>query len=517
MIKINFGKIRVKLSWHNALIIAGLALLFTFVVIWLIKEGRILEQFPSEVQEVSVYLEYADRPADYSPQVNETFSVNLLIEPDNYIVQGIDLDVVFSDIDLWFIGGSVERANTEVVPYPFVIEQVSSQTRKIPLTVLSDWDDPGISQKSKILRLTFGRRTGNATQISLENLIVAAEGLDQSRAGVINLMIPETTAASPSPTLGPLPTLGPSPSPTLNPVSWKTDYVFLEADDFYIIADGQKYSADVNTVMVDSDPGDATYTTLEMIWDENNREMRLFMYFFADGEYWWSPELRTYNGQEWENWIYYKEKEYFKTSLGTVFTGDIDLNSTSSDPNNQYTGSIHFENLRLQAFLDQQPVSETLSFKVAFTGIDSEPTDKTNQVVQVSVFESGNSANYAHLVSTTTFDNNGHYHGSLVLPTSLHGLKIDVKIKGPKHLARRFNEIASWSSELDLTYRGLLPGDLPESGAGQDGVVNLHDMDVLVAAMADNNTQVADLNLDGVVNAFDLNLIRNTLLTRPDE
>ena len=132
----------------------------------------------------------------------------------------------------------------------------------------------------------------------------------------------------------------------LRPISWITDRVSLEADDFYIVANGEKYYANVEDVQVHSDPGSATYCSLEVEWQENGVEMRLYIYFNATQTHWWSDEIRTYDGQVSGEWIYYTGN-FFDSSIGTAFTGDIDL---QSDADNDYAGEIHFDNLTLQAF-----------------------------------------------------------------------------------------------------------------------------------------------------------------------
>jgi hypothetical protein len=131
-----------------------------------------------------------------------------------------------------------------------------------------------------------------------------------------------------------------------NPVSWsaRSGEVTLSADDFYIMANGTKYLGEGTNIDVHSDPGTSQYTTLELTWMENAVEMRLYIYFNSDGTSWWSNEMRTYNGMAGsaEDWIYYYDT-YFKTAVGSSFTGDLDVTSSMPLP-----GSIHFENLQLK-------------------------------------------------------------------------------------------------------------------------------------------------------------------------
>lgn len=138
----------------------------------------------------------------------------------------------------------------------------------------------------------------------------------------------------------------------LNSVNWSTNRVSLEAEDFFIIADEDTFYADVSNVDVHSDPGDSAYCSLEVTWQEKGVEMRLYIYFHADGQYWWSDEFRTYNGQSGPHvdWIYYYGT-FFRSPLGTAFTGDFE--KESSDTGNQYQGKLHFQDLNLQAFLNQ--------------------------------------------------------------------------------------------------------------------------------------------------------------------
>ncbi len=132
-------------------------------------------------------------------------------------------------------------------------------------------------------------------------------------------------------------------------ISWRTRTVSLESGGFYIKVDKVVYHDKNNTVRVHSDPGDSEYTTLEATWNENDREMRLNMYFASDGRDWWVTQVRTYNGQLRGDWIYY-EGPFFKTPLGSSYSGNVILRT---DKDSEYAGTVRFRGLELQAFIDQ--------------------------------------------------------------------------------------------------------------------------------------------------------------------
>lgn len=144
------------------------------------------------------------------------------------------------------------------------------------------------------------------------------------------------------------PTMPPPPPPgPVNAVSWRTSTVALMADDFWILADGQRFSSRNAMVAVHSDPGDPAYTTLELTWQENAREMRLFIYFHSDGVRWWSDEMRTYDAQPSGDWLYYLGT-FFETPVGGTFHGDIDLSRSVGDP---LHGELHIHGLSLTTTL----------------------------------------------------------------------------------------------------------------------------------------------------------------------
>ncbi len=138
-----------------------------------------------------------------------------------------------------------------------------------------------------------------------------------------------------------------SPSSINSPVSWTTSRVSLEADDMWLDIDGVVYRGNVTPSFLHSDPGDATYCSLEITWLEHGQEMRLFLYFGSDRGAWWSPEVRTYNGKKSNDWLYYRG-EFFRTPLGSTFTSStLTLRPTSAAGSQAF---LNFKNLRLRAF-----------------------------------------------------------------------------------------------------------------------------------------------------------------------
>jgi hypothetical protein len=134
-------------------------------------------------------------------------------------------------------------------------------------------------------------------------------------------------------------------SDTPGTLRWSTGTVSLAADDISIVAQGETFSPAGQSVDVNSDPGDKTYTTLELTWVERYVEMRLYIYFRADDQNWWAFEIRTYDGQPDGEWITYIDGPFFMTPLGQPFTAeDVTIHDASGD-------QITFRNLRLQAFL----------------------------------------------------------------------------------------------------------------------------------------------------------------------
>jgi len=109
-----------------------------------------------------------------------------------------------------------------------------------------------------------------------------------------------------------------------NQITWKTDVALLAAQGFSVQAGAKTFSA-LAPVKVVSDPGDATYRTLEATWMERGVEMRLTLYFAGDATSWWVSEIRAYDGNAAEaKWMTAIGK-WFDSPIGQAWTGDIDV------------------------------------------------------------------------------------------------------------------------------------------------------------------------------------------------
>lgn len=169
----------------------------------------------------------------------------------------------------------------------------------------------------------------------------------------------------------------PLPTPTNNSVNWVTPYAKLSASNFYINVDGNKLFVGSN-VSVRSDPGDDTYTDLELSWRENNVDMGMTFYFSMTNGVWKVTEVRTGDGNSPGTTLSYIG--FNGNSKGSPFTAN-NFNLISTDGR----GFVHFENLNLQAFLP-------LNLPVSPAGYILEPKPLTDAIRMSYV--AGNGSGY---------------------------------------------------------------------------------------------------------------------------
>lgn len=141
-----------------------------------------------------------------------------------------------------------------------------------------------------------------------------------------------------------------------NTISWSTPYAALKSNNFYIrIGDKKFYGKE--PIRISSDPG-TDKTTLEATWNENGVEMRLFMYFqkTSNGE-WEMYDLRSYNGSQQGDWIYYKDSLGNRISSVPGYHNYHD--KVTFVPTDGRDAEIYCDKCSINAFLkNEAPVSE---------------------------------------------------------------------------------------------------------------------------------------------------------------
>jgi hypothetical protein len=189
------------------------------------------------------------------------------------------------------------------------------------------------------------------------------------------------------------------------------------------------------------------------------------------------------------------------------------------------------------------PGQVKVRFRIKFMGIDTQKPDQQVKIQLKSGLMESVLGIFDHVnvsavnISTDPNRPNWVYQSEVItLPDTVStGYNAYyITIKGPKHLATRFcksvNQARPCSipqtkmsglclgcdgeiSEFDFTGYPLPGGDLPP----QDGVVNALDAVTLINCLGESSSnciEKADLNLDGIVNTLDINIMNNAIYTR---
>lgn len=174
-----------------------------------------------------------------------------------------------------------------------------------------------------------------------------------------------------------------------------------------------------------------------------------------------------------------------------------------------------------------------LNLALKFQGIVTKPKKTDAMKVKVGV---GGGSLKEPVFGTGSFtpDNEGIWHGSVSINVP-PGSNYKILVKGPQHLQKKICDakptetfpgtyscdlgkitLTDGSNDLNLSSVYLLVGDLPD----QDGIVNSYDISLvrnLLDKSDDESLRVADLNRDGAVNAQDYSLVIASLSIRNDE
>lgn len=174
----------------------------------------------------------------------------------------------------------------------------------------------------------------------------------------------------------------------------------------------------------------------------------------------------------------------------------------------------------------------SVNMKLKFQGILSEPSNKTMQVKVTAV--AGYGTTYP---SAATFTAQGAiWSGAVTFPNPRVGENTNfyMLVKGPKHVQKKIcdeepaeDSVGAYSCQngeitlesgmtLDFSGITLMAGDLPT----QDGIVDSYDLSLVrnnLNKTDEDILNVADVNLNGRVDAQDYSLIIQTLSIRPDD
>ena len=175
-----------------------------------------------------------------------------------------------------------------------------------------------------------------------------------------------------------------------------------------------------------------------------------------------------------------------------------------------------------------------LDLKLKFQGILGKPNQPQILPVKVIVNSLALSVTQA-AVGDFIVDNNGIWSGQVLFDGILPSSDYKVFIKGPKHLQKRICEtfpqepfpgvyncengaisLNYGNNNFDFSAIFLLVGDLPP----QDGVVNSYDISLvrnIILSTDPSLLTLADLNLDGIVDSQDYSLVIAALSVRTDE
>jgi hypothetical protein len=134
-----------------------------------------------------------------------------------------------------------------------------------------------------------------------------------------------------------------------NDVYWAAPQYMLTADSFEYQEKGENPTSMANAIafLIDGDPGDSTYHSIEITWGTKQMlERRLYVYLYSDNEStWYSNEARTYD--KTGEWMYFVEPDfYISGNVGQCFHKDK-LEVTNADGD-----TLTFANLNLAPFIE---------------------------------------------------------------------------------------------------------------------------------------------------------------------
>jgi len=144
--------------------------------------------------------------------------------------------------------------------------------------------------------------------------------------------------------------------PVLNPININTPNVSLHAKDHYVLANGQKYIIDTNTLTYSYDLGTENYTSLVLNWQENGKIMGIKIHFKQESTYWTVSEIITSMGSA-DNGLGVGQSFFGPFPIvpkGQAFNSNIDYAGSLPFGLN---GLLHIEGLYINPMFIQTPVT----------------------------------------------------------------------------------------------------------------------------------------------------------------
>ncbi|MFN8620732.1 MAG: hypothetical protein U0869_08330 [Chloroflexota bacterium] len=145
--------------------------------------------------------------------------------------------------------------------------------------------------------------------------MTARSSLGVLLALALAIVLPTSAAAA-----SPSPVASPSPGGS---ITWDSGIVRLTADSLSLVSGGTTYTG-AGPADIHSDPGDATYRTLEVEWQEGGARPGVTVYLTADRDSWWVTELRAGERSSRQGQVTLPIPA-IRAPIGGTWTGDLHL------------------------------------------------------------------------------------------------------------------------------------------------------------------------------------------------
>lgn len=215
--------------------------------------------------------------------------------------------------------------------------------------------------------------------------------------------------------------------------------------------------------------------------------------------------------------------------------------STQSSSSSSQIASSSSSSRQSSSSVQSTTPSTSVTMKLLFQGIVSEPAEIKTMNVKIKIFKEGDqSDSYLTVPFTAMTDtpSKGYWKSIFDIPLPDVNAKYYVYVKGPKHIQKKFCDARpriggqkfyncskanitlqpNENNFLDFTNIKLLAGDLPEQDSVQNGIIDSYDL-VLVRTNISNATyhDSCDINMDKKCDWQDWSLVLASMAEKYDE